>query len=236
MNLQKKTIGAGILLVIIFTIFMNIDKVKSAIIFNKNVVLKENVILKGGIDYSLQKYQDKDDWVNSGGTTGEYTGEEATWTLIDTFTGYDSINYAGSGGDLDLDSGQVKRDERTGLWWSDCSSVAGTASTTDNVFTWQAVGSRSTGGNAIGFCNALNSYNSGAGFGGRNDWYLPTQKELQQAYIDGAANNLLEPGHYFWSSTQYYSGSSNGWYVTLTNGYTGDTTKGNSRYVRCVRR
>ncbi|MEB5016543.1 hypothetical protein RXP78_29870, partial [Pseudomonas aeruginosa] len=29
-----------------------------------------------------QKLQTKDDWVNSGGTTGEYTGEESTWSTV----------------------------------------------------------------------------------------------------------------------------------------------------------
>ena len=73
---------------------------------------------------------------------------------------------------MDLDSGEVKRDNRTGLWWSDCSSVGGTPSTTDNVFTLTADGSRPTGGHAIAFCDALNSYDSDNGFGGYNDWYL----------------------------------------------------------------
>ncbi|TSC94971.1 MAG: Uncharacterized protein Athens101410_690 [Parcubacteria group bacterium Athens1014_10] len=234
MNLKKKTICASLLLVTLLAVFLNIDKVKSAIIFNRNVILRENVILKGGINYALQKYQTKDDWVNSGGKTGEYTSEEATWTEVtgSPFTGYDAINYAGSGGDLDLDSGQVKRDERTGLWWSDCSAVAGTASTTDNVFTLTADGSRPTGSNAIGFCNALNTAN----FGGYNDWYLPTQKELQQAYIDGSANNLLEPGRNFWSSSEKSLDSNHAWYVGLGNGNTNSNTKSLSYYIRCVRR
>ena len=180
-----------------------------------------------------QKNQTKDDWVNSGGTTGEYIGEEATWTTVSgsPFAGYDSINYAGSGGDLDLYSGTVKQDTRTGLWWSDISAVGASASSTSNVFTLSADGSRPTGGNAIGFCDALNT----ASFGGYTDWYLPTQKQLQQAYIDGSANNLPTPGNNFWSSTEAYTNTANAWYVTLNLGYTYYSLKVTSYYVRCVR-
>lgn len=180
-----------------------------------------------------QKFQTKDDWVNSGGTTGEYTGEEATWTAISgsPFAGYDSINYAGSGGDLDLYSGTVKQDTRTGLWWSDISAVGASASTTSNIFGNATDGVRPTGGNAIGFCDALNT----ASFGGYSDWYLPTQKQLQQAYIDGSANNLPNPGYNFWSSAEHYVGTADAWLVYLDYGYTYFNTKVTSHYVRCVR-
>lgn len=72
--------------------------------------------------------------------------------------------------------------------------------------------------------------------GVETDWRLPTQKELMQAYIDGAANNIPNPGYYFWSSTEYYSSQSNAWYVYLNYGYTYGNTKSTSFAVRCVRR
>lgn len=186
-----------------------------------------------GSMFTNQKYQTKDDWVNAGGTVGEYTAEEATWAAVSgsPFSGYNSINYAGTGGDLDLYSGAVKQDTRTGLWWSDIMAVGATASTTSNVFTLSADGSRPTGGNAIGFCDALNTAN----FGSHNDWYLPTQKQLQQAYIDGSANNLPSPGYYFWSSTENASSTAYAWYVALYYGYTYGSTKVTSYDVRCVR-
>jgi hypothetical protein len=90
--------------------------------------------LTGTFDpWTPQWLQTKDDWVNSGGTTGEYILEEATWTEVSgsPFSGNTSINYAGSGGNLDLYSGTVKQDGRTGLWWSDIAAVSGTASTTE---------------------------------------------------------------------------------------------------------
>ena len=110
-------------------------------------------------------------------------------------------------------------------------AVGAAASTTDNQFTLTADGARPTGGNAIGFCNALNTAN----FGGRNDWYLPTQKQLQQAYIYGSASNLHNPGYNFWSSTAHYSNAAYAWYVNLYYGYTYNNTKVTSYYVRCVR-
>lgn len=180
-----------------------------------------------------QNLQTKDDWVNSGGTTGEYTAEEATWTTVSgsPFAGNTSINYAETGGDLDLYSGTVKKDTRTGLQWSDISAVGASASSTSNVFTLSADGSRPTGGVAVGFCDALNI----ASFGGHSDWYLPTQKQLMQAYIDGSANNLPNPDNFFWSSTEFYTNTANAWNVFLNNGTTYNNTKVTAFSVRCVR-
>ena len=180
-----------------------------------------------GSMFTNQKNQTKDDWIDSGGIFGEYTGEEAVWSTVSG-----SPFSIGDLGSYGLYSGAVKQDTRTGLWWSDIMSNGGVASTSSNVFTLLADGSRPTGGNTIGFCDALNTAN----FGGHNDWYLPTQKELQQAYIDGAANNLDRPGYYFWSSSELSWDSAYAWYVYLHNGYTNINTLVTSNYVRCVRR
>ncbi len=196
-----------------------------------------------GSMFTNQQYQTIDDWLNSGGTSGEYISEEATWTTATTtFSGASSIDYATTSDNtvriLDLASNTVKIDDRTGLWWTDAASYDGLTAptTTENYFTLTADGSRPTGGSAIGFCNALNTYNSNDGFGGYTDWYLPTQKELMQAYIDGAANNLPNPGYYFWSSTQYYNDAAYAWRVTLSYGSAYTNTKATRAYVRCVRR
>ncbi|MFH0906822.1 MAG: DUF1566 domain-containing protein [bacterium] len=193
-----------------------------------------------GSMFTNQKNQTIDDWVNSGGTSGEYIGEEATWSAVSgsPFAGYDSIDYVDTWGTLDLFSGAVMQDARTGLWWSDIVAIdgGGTASTTDNIFTLTGVagvgdGTRPTGGNAIGFCDALNTAN----FGGHNDWYLPTQKQLMQAYIDGLANNLPNLGINFWSSTEYSNNTAVAWYVYLSSGHTYISIKVNKCYARCVR-
>ncbi|MFZ2202175.1 MAG: hypothetical protein WAV56_02140, partial [Microgenomates group bacterium] len=60
--------------------------------------------------------------------------------------------------------------------------------------------------------------------------------ELMQAYIDGAANNLPNPGNYFWSSTESYNSQSGAWNVYLSAGNTANNTKSSNSAVRCVRR
>ncbi len=206
--------------------------------------------------WTPQKLQTIDDWLNSGGIVGEYTAEEATWSAVSGSpfnagfaTSSTPLNYYPVGSNMYLMSGVVKQDARTGLWWSDVASigaVTAVATTTTNDFSltiprvtgtgdgtrpWDTATTTATNGNAINFCNALNNIS----FGGHNDWYLPTQKQLQQAYIDGSANNLPNPGYTFWSSTEYYNTTAIAWPVTLTSGYTNVTTKASSNYVRCVR-
>ncbi|MBU4332188.1 DUF1566 domain-containing protein [Patescibacteria group bacterium] len=212
-------------------------------IANDKIAFVDGAQVTGSM-FTNQKNQTKDDWVSSTGTSGEYTGEEATWTIIADLpaSDYQAINYLGSvaagedePSELDLFSGMIKRDGRTGLYWSDVAAEAGSASSTKNTFGAVTDGTRPTGGRAIGFCNALNSYNSGGGFGGYSDWYLPTQKQLQQAYIDGSANSLPNPGNNFWSSTENYNNTANAWNVNLNNGNTSYGTKTFSYNVRCVR-
>jgi len=72
--------------------------------------------------------------------------------------------------------------------------------------------------------------------GVETDWRLPTQKELMQAYINGAANNLPNPGYDFWSSTERSNSQSNAWNVHLDHGFTHSSTKSSNHAVRCVRR
>jgi hypothetical protein len=207
------------------------------------IVIKRSVIVGHSIQSLInQKFQTKDDWVDSGGTTGEYTGEEAAWRAVagspfnaGFATSSNPLSYAPAGENVYLMSGVVKQDTRTGLWWSGImttGAVTAVASSTTNNFTLAADGSRPTGGNAIGFCDALNAIN----FGGYNNWYLPTQKELMQAYIDGSANNLPNPDDRFWSSSEISWDAAYAWSVGLGNGGTYAYTKATSYYVRCVRR
>ena len=194
----------------------------------------------GGVDFSLQKRQIYDDWncsANNAEASGsciagdpEYTGEEATWTLYT-----DATPPSGT-----LDSGKVYKDSRTGLYWSDkatstksnsftvdCSDAAISGGTCDP-------NSYATKGDAISLCDAL-SLDANQDGTDETDWRLPTQKELMQAYIDGAANTLPSPNYNFWSSTEYYNDASYAWYVGLYRGYTYSYTKTSSYYVRCVR-
>jgi len=92
------------------------------------------------------------------------------------------------------------------------------------------------GWSALDWCENLELAVDGTG--DKTDWRLPTQKELLQAYINGAANNLPNPDHYYWSSTEYYSSTAKAWLVYLSYGNTLNfINKTNSGYyARCVRR
>lgn len=195
-------------------------------------------------DYSLQKNLIYDDWkgsaaANSTSLAAAYAAgedqdkEEGEWTAYtDSSLGSEIVA-----------SGAVYRDERTGLYWSDCYSSAqdGTCDQITNSFTLDGVvadtddGLDAEGGNAVDFCESLELDADGDGTDETN-WYLPSQKELMQAYINGAANNIPFPAYYYWSSTEYYNNSSYAWYVYLAVGYTSNSTKGVNYYARCVSR
>ena len=164
------------------------------------------------IDYSLQKNATEDDYF------GVYKAEESIW-----------INETdGTVGATGLSSGEIKKDTRTGLIWSAASSATYT-----NSFTDLTDGTRPTNGNSVLFCNGLNT----ATYGGKTTWYLPTQKELMQAYIDGIYSQDTAFGTTggFWSSSES-SNSSDAWLVYLRTGSTGINAKGFGYNVRCVRR
>jgi len=167
-------------------------------------------------DYSTQRLATKDDYL------GTYKAEESTWTAVSgsPFAGFGALN---------LETGTVKQDSRTGLWWSASSTTYPT-----NQFTLSADGVRPTGGEAIAFCNALNT----ASYGGNTDWYLPTQKELMTAYINDiySQDPTFATESYFWSSTELSAYPGYAWRVFLNNGITVGNGKGTGYSVRCVRR
>ena len=185
------------------------------------------------IDFSNMQYSTYDDYAGGdylgwGGTlTDDYQGEESEWSNMSV------------GEDI------AWRDERTGVYWS---AHQGTMS---NIFTMASCdyftsiprssydGSDSDCGLAINYCATLD-------FAGRTDWYLPSQKELMQAYIDGIYNQAgideasaaaFVTDNYYWSSSEVSNLSDNAWVVSLGNGGTSTPRKTNTRIgVRCVSR
>lgn len=185
------------------------------------------------IDFSNMQYSTYDDYAGGdylgwGGTlTDDYQGEESEWSNMSV------------GEDI------AWRDERTGVYWS---AHQGTMS---NIFTMASCdyftsiprssydGSDSDCGLAINYCATLD-------FAGRTDWYLPSQKELMQAYIDGIYNQAgideasaaaFVTDNYYWSSSEVSDSSPSAWGVGLDLGF---TNYGNKTYtgsgVRCVSR
>ena len=164
--------------------------------------------------YTPQSLETKDDYL------GTYRSEESTWTN----------QTDGVVGATGLSSGEIRKDERTGLWWS----ASSTSTAITNSFANATDGVRPTGGNAIAFCNGLNT----AVFGGKSNWYLPTQKELMQAYIDGiySQDTAFGTTRGFWSSTERSNDSSRAGGVYVHVGDTVGDPKSLGDSVRCVRR
>ena len=68
--------------------------------------------------------------------------------------------------------------------------------------------------------------------GGYTDWYLPSRAEFDLLQRNSASIPGLSG--YFWSSSEYGTGSA--WYQYVANDYIDDDPKTNNRDVRCVRR
>jgi hypothetical protein len=143
-------------------------------------------------------------------------------------------------------SPEVWQDERTGLYWS---AMQGTANSVTNNFTIACDfynttprgnydGSDADCGNAINACATL-SLDANGDSTAESNWYLPTQAELMQAYLNGiylSTNTAWVTGNYFWSSTEPQNLSSYAWYSVLDFGLTNGNYKTTSYSVRCVLR
>ena len=201
--------------------------------------------------YSLQKNQVYDD-LNCANNDGEasttcaagdaeYTGEESQWS---------SSTDPALAGTL-VATGKVYRDLRTGLYWADSYDTVSNNNTPDTLTNSFTIGTGCTDadinngtclqdnyqvkGNAIQYCLNLSLDATGDGTD-ETDWYLPSQKELMQAYLDGANNNFPHANYWYGSSTEYYSITGNAWSIGPYYGITDYVAESNGHYVRCVRR
>ncbi len=193
----------------------------------------------------------------------EYIDEEGVWTLVSDPGGTPaSVTGGVPEVTVSLLSNKVYQDNWTKLYWTDRTNEQ-----VDNEFKYvngadrvdPGVGVESCNFNSLGTANQycdnqdpLNAYvedddvsaaefclnlSLDDGSGVKTDWRLPTQKELMQAYINGAANNLPNVAASHWSSTEYFFSQSYAWSVDLIYGYTIISTKDSaSRYARCIRR
>ncbi|MFZ2202716.1 MAG: hypothetical protein WAV56_04995, partial [Microgenomates group bacterium] len=167
----------------------------------------------------------------SGGTAVNVTDNSVTVTIASNKVYQDSWTKlywsdANAGGNIiDNEFAYVDGDDRTNPTGNSCNfNSAGTANAYCDNQDPLAAYVEDNDVSAADFClnlqldgdNADGDSNGATGV--ETNWRLPTQKELMQAYIDGAANNLPNPGSNFWSSTEYYSSQSFAWYVPLTTG------------------
>lgn len=185
-------------------------------------------------DFELQALVEWDDYENP-----DYQGEESTWT--------NTLPLAGGE--------EVWQDERTGLYWSHVLSTS-----TTNIFPDQDHsacpffdgsteverlaarygydGLTGACGNAINACGQL-LLDADGDTVDETAWYLPTQKELQQAYLDGMYNqagSVFTTTGFFWSSSEVSYSSTLAWHVALYYGNTRGYNKTDVRAVRCVAR
>ena len=157
-----------------------------------------------------------DDYNNGGAAaSGRYA---TTWTACNA-----GNSYCGTG-----DSGADAKDDATGLIWSLPCNGVGCTSFSDSsplTYSWD----NSHGNNNSRTASELCSDHSG--------WYLPHQKQLLQAYINGSYGNLeaVGVGRYYWSASTVSDNAANAWLTSLSYGYTPSGGKTVQLNLRCVR-
>ncbi len=172
-----------------------------------------------GAAAGLDVYDTIDDVRNSGAFPTE---ANAGW---DQATGAswirDSVSDTGAGGGTAADGlcngteACVYRDQITGVFW---------AQATATTRTWEAT---------ISYCDGLS-------YGTYSDWRVPTQKEMQQGYIDGiwtqaAASRLNLTYHEYWTATTISDDTTQAWVNYPAQGDTSWKAKTGPTRVICVR-
>jgi hypothetical protein len=190
-----------------------------------NRTIQTGTVSSFDIDYSSEQYVVYDD-----NKTGDYEGEESEWINTNSTPG-----------------SEVWYDTRTETYWARSEPATKTNSFTISscdFYTSTPRGSYGTSGtdpdcgNAINACADL-SLASNEGESADTDWYLPSQKELKQAYRNGIYNQTttaFTTASYFWSSAEGSADSSRAWIEALDVGYASNFSKANGYAVRCVRR
>lgn len=109
-----------------------------------------------------------------------------------------------------------------------CSGTSITTSTaigSGQANTTAIVSGCSTTGIAARICDNLE-------LNGFSDWFLPSQDEMNEMYLQKAIIGGFAD-HSYWSSSQY--SASNAWYQYFANGWQGNDSKGTFTFVRAVR-
>ena len=211
------------------------DAVVGDVLSGKKFYAGASRTLQVGVGTTTQSWSQQSLVKWDDGYATDETGEEASWT---------NTANVGVGSTLN-----VWKDNRTGLYWSASQGTGSNNFTQVSLATCDFFATVPRGnynntdpadcGNAIQSCATL-SLEAVTGQGAKTDWYLPSQKELMQAYLDGmynqAGSTFTSTGN-FWSSAEYSGSAASAWYVSLYRGNTGSNDKtSTSNSVRCVRR
>jgi hypothetical protein len=142
-------------------------------------------------------------------------------------------------------SPEVWYDGRTGLYWSARQATSTTNNftiSTCDFFSTTPIGDYTGGdadcGDSINICGNLSLDANGDGTPDTS-WYLPTQAELMQAYINGiylGTSTAWVTGDPFWSSTEDQGLPSAAWRTNLNFGFTPNSLKTGTYSVRCILR
>ena len=172
-----------------------------------------------GIDYENMELQTYDYKTNNGDTY-------PTWTMTNS-------------------SPEVWKDERTGLYWGPRLSYVTNNFNVAACDFFSSVprgsydGSDADCGVAINLCATETTDANNDGTPDVN-WYLPTQADAMQGYLDGVVNatniSWANPDYLFWTSTGATTVSTSAWYVRYDYGYFSMYAKSSSSNVRCVLR
>jgi hypothetical protein len=162
-------------------------------------------------------YATGDDGTHQTGVTRSYTGptQHATYTSDYTTT--------------EDNTGLVWKSCRLGLSASNCSTGASLS------LNWVS------SNNEINGCNSLNLVNNGVGYAGRQNWHLPSRRELETLGDYGktfpAMNTTSFPNNtttIFWSSSVYAFDTNSAWLIHLDNSRFYSQNKPSAFPVLCV--
>ncbi len=161
-----------------------------------------------------------DDW--NGGSAVPVGRYSQAWTQCNIGNGYCATGQASADA----------IDNSTGLLWSLPCDGSGCSTFNDaslSTYSWDNSKVLNNGMTAAALCSS--------GDHGQTGWFLPSQKQTMQAYIDGSYGNLEATGvyRYYWSGTTASNITTFAWTYYLSNGSTQATTKTAGYYVRCIR-
>jgi hypothetical protein len=161
-----------------------------------------------------------DDW--NGGSAAPVDRYSKAWTQCNVGNSYCATGLASADA----------IDNSTGLLWSLPCDGLGCSTFNDaslSTYSWDNSRAINNGKTAAALCSS--------GDHGQTGWFLPSQKQTMQAYIDGSYGNLETTGvyRYYWSATTASTLTTTAWVYYLSNGSTQNTAKTAAYYVRCVR-